>query len=69
MNFNKQTNTLPDVGVGEIEDILYILDEFLGDTDPYLNNDMTDDDIKQEEPILWVHMRLIELRDKLTNKK
>jgi len=53
----------------KIEDILHVLNEFLGDTDPYLDDDMTDDDIKQEEPIVWVHMQLIELRDKLTQNK
>ena len=48
-----------------LEDVLYVLDEFLGDTDPYISEDDTDDDIKQEEPIFWAHTKLIELREKL----
>jgi hypothetical protein len=30
------------------------LDEYLGDTDPNIPDDLTDEDIKEEYPILWV---------------
>jgi hypothetical protein len=60
--------SLPTLSEGEIDDILYVLDNYLGDTDPFLDDDMTDDDIKQEEPILWVHMKLTALKQ-LTKPK
>jgi hypothetical protein len=33
--------------------VFYALDRVLGDTDPDLPEDMTDDEIRQEEPDFW----------------
>ena len=41
--------------------ILHTLDNYLGDTDPDIPEDWTDDDIRQEEPLIWIHQQLVEL--------
>ena len=56
--------SIPSVSGEEIEEIMFVLDEFLGDTDPYLSEDMTDEDIKSEEPIVCAHMKLCSIRER-----
>lgn len=34
---------------------------FLGDTEPFLDDDMTDDEIRQEEPIYWAAVEIAKL--------
>lgn len=34
---------------------------FLGDTEPFLDDDMTDDEIRQEEPIYWAAIEIAKL--------
>ena len=33
----------------------------IGDTDPYFPDDMTDDDIRQEDPVFWAAQHLAEV--------
>ncbi len=37
----------------KLQEIFDVLDRKLGDTDPYMDEDMTDEDIKEELPIFW----------------
>jgi len=37
----------------KLQDIFNVLDEYLGDTDPDIDDDMTDDEIKECEPLFW----------------
>lgn len=37
------------------------LDAFLGDTSPDIDLDMTDDEIAEEEPVLWAAQKLAAL--------
>ena len=37
----------------KLQKIFNVLDDYLGDTDPYLHPDDTDEDIRREEPIFW----------------
>ena len=38
----------------KLKEIFIVLDNYLGDSDPMLDEDMTDAEIKDEEPIFWV---------------
>lgn len=38
---------------GVLEDVESVLDAQLGDTDPYIEDGMTDDGIKDQEPLYW----------------
>lgn len=38
--------------------IFSALDDALGDTDPFLDPDMTDDEIRDEEPLFWAAQKL-----------
>jgi hypothetical protein len=42
----------------ELRKIFDVIDDKLGDTDPFLRDGMSDDDIKAEEPLLWCAMKL-----------
>ena len=41
-----------------LENIEKVLDEYLGDTDPSMDDTWTDEDIKTEYPILWCCMQI-----------
>jgi hypothetical protein len=43
----------------KIKEILLVLDDYLGDSDPYIDPDWTDDDIREEYPILWTFQQLV----------
>ena len=45
----------------KLQKIADVLDKYLGDSDPYFLDAMTDDDIKEEEPIFWAHKELINI--------
>jgi hypothetical protein len=45
----------------KLKETFRVLDVYLGDTDPDFPNDITDDEIKEEEPILWVAKEISEL--------
>ena len=49
--------------VEKLEEIFYVLSEYLGDTDPYISEDWEDEDIKSEEPIFWVTKEIRSLID------
>jgi hypothetical protein len=38
----------------KLQEIFNVLDDYLGDTDPYLHPADTNENIKREEPIFWV---------------
>jgi len=42
----------------DLEEILTVLDEYLGDTDPSFPEDWTEEDIKEEEPIFWICQKI-----------
>ena len=42
----------------EIQEVITVLDKYLGDTDPHITDDMNDSDIKQQEPIFWCCQKL-----------
>ena len=42
----------------KLKDIFHALDEFLGDTDPDFPEDMTDEEIRAEEPVFWAAKEL-----------
>jgi hypothetical protein len=42
----------------KVRDIFNALDSYLGDTDPELPEDMTDDEIRAEEPVFWAAKEL-----------
>ena len=44
--------------VSRLKRMSYVLDEYLGDTDPMFDEDMTDEEIQQEEPIFWISKEL-----------
>ena len=44
----------------KIRNIFDALDDYLGDTDPDLLADMTDDEIRDEEPVFWAAKELAE---------
>jgi len=37
----------------KLEEIFTVLDLYIGDTDPYFDDEMTDEDIRDEEPVFW----------------
>ena len=37
------------------------LDDALGDTDPMLDDDITDAELREEEPVLWAAMQIAKL--------
>jgi len=45
-----------------LAEIVDVLDTILGDTDPQITNDWTDEEIKDEYPIYWVFTKLVELQ-------
>lgn len=45
----------------KIQKIINTLDHYLGDTDPDFPEDMTDDEIRQEEPVFWATKELSKL--------
>jgi hypothetical protein len=49
----------------ELEEIFDVLDEYLGDTDPNIPDDMNDEEVKEEYPILWVTQQISKLIDGL----
>ncbi|MBU1082745.1 MAG: hypothetical protein KKB59_19830 [Spirochaetes bacterium] len=51
-----------------IEECASIIDRELGDTDPYLDEDMTSEDIKRDEPLFWVHRELCKCLSKYPEK-
>lgn len=40
--------------VDKLKEIFDVLDMMMGDTDPYIDEDWTEDEIKTEEPLFWV---------------
>jgi hypothetical protein len=48
-----------------IQSIFQVIERVIGDTDPYTEENWTDEDIKQEEPLLWACNRLIEAEETL----
>ena len=47
----------------KLAEIISVLDNVLGDTDPNLPEDMTDDEIRIEEPLFWAVRELNALVD------
>ena len=47
----------------ELEMIHDALDRALGDSDPFISEDMTEDDVRQDEPLFWACQRVAILRD------
>jgi len=47
--------TIPD---DKLKKIFNALDRMLGDSDPILPDDMTDEEIYSEEPLLWIAKEL-----------
>ena len=45
----------------KLHKIVHVLDDYLGDSDPQLEDDMTDEDIKQEYPIFWATKELFSI--------
>lgn len=41
-----------------LEDVRSTLDDQLGDTDPVIDAEATDEDVRDEEPIFWCHLRI-----------
>ena len=46
------------IEIAIIQSILDALDEVLGDTDPFLSEDMTDEEVRTEEPLFWAFRQL-----------
>ena len=42
----------------KLQELFDTLDAYLGDTDPYFEDDWTDDEIREEYPIFWVAQQL-----------
>jgi len=49
----------------QLQKVIDTLDNLLGDTDPDLPDDMTDDEIRQEEPLFWSVTTLNEIMSEL----
>jgi hypothetical protein len=45
----------------KLQAIFDTLEGVLGDTDPFIEEDMTDDEIREEEPIFWCAREIIGL--------
>ena len=59
---NGVTESLSD----KLMDIHDALDRAAGDSDPlYLDDDMTDDELRSEEPLLWASKEIIALAESL----
>jgi len=52
-----------------LEKIANTLSDALGDTDPWLEPDMTDEEIRQEEPIFWACSELYEIIQTIKTEK
>lgn len=46
-----------------IKEVANVLDNYLGDTDPDFPEDITNNEIKEEEPIFWACRELFSLLD------
>lgn len=42
----------------KVKEMFKALDNFLGDTDPFFDDDITDEEIRNEEPVFWVAKEL-----------
>jgi len=42
----------------KVEEMFNALDNYLGDTDPFFDDVITDEEIKNEEPVFWVAKEL-----------
>jgi len=42
----------------KVQKMFNALDNFLGDTDPFFGEDITDEEIRNEEPVFWVAKEL-----------
>ena len=51
----------------ELKVIVNVSDKLASDTDPYIDDDMTDDDIKHELPEFWINRELYRIIE--TNSK
>jgi len=52
-----------------MEEVFNTLDGVVGDTDPHLEGDMTEDDIKHEYPVFWCCQQLSQfVGEKARNK-
>ena len=47
----------------KVREMFNALDIYLGDTDPDFPEDVTDEEIKSEEPVFWVAKELAGYRD------
>ena len=42
----------------KVEEMFNALDNFLGDTDPFFDDVISDEEIRNEEPVFWVAKEL-----------
>jgi len=53
----------------KLSEILNYIDEQMGDTDPFIDPELSDqemyDIIMEEEPLMFIHMKLVELIEDL----
>ena len=61
---NDQVNAI----IKRLQKIVLALDDYLGDTDPDFPEDMTDEEIREEEPIFWACKELSSLILDLRNR-
>ena len=48
-----------------LEGVRAVLNEELGDTDPDIPEDWTDEDIRREEPLFWAHVEIVKTEQAL----
>jgi hypothetical protein len=54
-------NTNPEIAA-VVAQVLRTLDDMLGDTDPSIPDDFTEDDIRSTYPLFWCYQQLVGLR-------
>lgn len=59
MNDNQKVGTVKAQFLKKkLQDIVDVLDNVLGDTDPFIDDDATDEDIQDEFPVFWACQKL-----------
>jgi hypothetical protein len=60
---DKEPDKMVKVSWFVLNQVVNTLDEVLGDTDPLIPEEYTDEDIRSEEPLLWVMQTLVGMRE------
>lgn len=63
---NAKPTARVDAIVSQLREIFDVLDDVLGDTDPFLRDNMQDADIKSEEPVFWCARKVNEVIQSMT---